>query len=115
MRDLKLEQQVHFAEEPSNPYTVQAVGFRYVVLTRPMTEQDAVDFEYEGEWEDEYIYTIVDWQRGVRGPTNAVFNDYDFTCGFECDRCLRDLEDPDNWLQVSERSGRVLPIRFICE
>ena len=51
---------VTFAEERM-PYTVQARSERYLVCTKPFAPQKTV------------IYTVVDLDRGIRGPENLVF------------------------------------------
>ncbi len=47
-------------------YTVMARNDRFVIMTRPFNAQRT------------YLYTIVDLERGVRGPCNLIF-------GLPCD------------------------------
>ncbi len=105
-----VDESIRFEEEPDRPYTVQAIDSRFAVLTRPMTQEDADENEYEGEIDGNVMYTIVDNETWRRGPNNAVLNDYDYKLRSECERCVRDLSDPDNWLGLSERHGRSIPV-----
>jgi hypothetical protein len=100
---------ITFVEEPTTPYTVQAVDSRFAVLTRPTTQDDAE------EWDDaimgEVIYTIVDSQTWERGPNNMVFNAYEYKRREECERCVDDLSSPNNWLTLSSRHS--IPVRLL--
>lgn len=56
----------------SNEFTVRAISRdgRWVICTRPVTDSDREDYE---ELEDDVsavIYTVIDWDSGVRGPDN---------------------------------------------
>lgn len=69
---------VKFKEERQR-YTVQAVGIRYAVCTKPFNPKKTV------------LYSIVDFKEGIRGTENLIF------CrGFEtpelCQEALQDLE-----------------------
>lgn len=86
-----------FEDSPRTRYRVRAVSRdgRYAICTRPFNLQHTV------------IYTIVDFQRGVRGPDNRVFSE-----GYETDEQiatnLAALES--GALEVSWRTSRFLPL-----
>ena len=87
-----INQRITFAEEPNSPYTVRAIGPRFAILTRSMTEEDRERYEYEGSIDKIMIYSIVDLKTRRRGPHNLVFNPYDFKTTVGITECLRDLE-----------------------
>ncbi len=87
-----VDQQITFAEEPDSPYTVRAIGPRFTILTRSMTEEDREQFEYGGSIDKIMIYSIIDSEIKWRGPHNLVFNPYDFRTTAGIVECLRDLE-----------------------
>ena len=43
-------------------YTVRASNTAFAILTKPFNAQKTV------------LYTIIDWERGIRGPSNLIFN-----------------------------------------
>ncbi len=43
-------------------YTIQAFNHRYIIATKPFNLRKG-----------KYLYTIVDKERGVRGPDNLIF------------------------------------------
>lgn len=51
-------------------YTARAVGSdgRWVICTRPITAADREDFDDDGS--STVIYTVIDFDSGVRGPDN---------------------------------------------
>lgn len=56
-------------------YTVRASNTAFAVLTKPFNAQKTV------------LYTIIDWELGIRGPSNLIFN-----IGAETDeQCLKML------------------------
>lgn len=78
--------QLRFAEggAPSWWWDARAVSDRYAVLTHQ------APFEPKGT----LIYTIIDWQRGVRGPCNLIGQGWDFGAHPDMDatRLLEALE-----------------------
>lgn len=92
MTKFSIAQEITFIEEPLTPYTVRAIGPRYAVLTRPCTAEDAEQFEFEGDWSPEVVYTIVDSETWLRGTHDLVFNPFDFQSDDDCNRCLREIE-----------------------
>lgn len=43
-------------------YTVRASNTAFAILTKPFNAQKTV------------LYTIIDWELGIRGPSNLIFN-----------------------------------------
>lgn len=52
-------------------YTVRASNTAFAVLTRPFNIEKTV------------LYTIIDWELGIRGPSNLIFNIGDLTLVYE--------------------------------
>jgi hypothetical protein len=86
---LKVGDLIDFFEDDDNTYSVKACDERFVICTCPHETMDTV-------W-----YTIIDFERDVRGETNLVFNLYDFTDQAKIDECLRDLQNGE--IEVSSR------------
>lgn len=105
---LAVNEKVTFAEEDATPYTVQAVGPRFAVLTRPATGEDRELHEYEGDVDGLVVYTIINSETMTRGPHDRVFNGYEFPTTTGCEECLRDLESGEIALS-RRRSIPVLP------
>lgn len=95
------DQKVQFDHERQH-YTVRAVTSdgRFAICTKPFNLQHTV------------IYTIVDFQRGVRGPDNLVFS-----FGYETDDQIEEnrdrLERGD--MEVSYRRELALNITEVSE
>jgi hypothetical protein len=60
-------------------YTIKAMDGKFAIATKPCPEHETV-------W-----YTIIDFEEGVRGQTNLVFNMYDFEKQEDIEKCLADL------------------------
>jgi hypothetical protein len=91
--NIKPGSKIYFGEEVK-PFTAKAVSDRYVIATKPFNLKKTV-------W-----YTIIDFEREVRGPNNLVFNVYDYKNQREIEQCLNDLiqqEEMTDGLQVSHR------------
>lgn len=88
---------VWFKEERIR-YTVMAASNRFKVCTKPFAAVGTV------------LYSIIDCERGVRGPDNLVFG-----FGYEThDQCLRNLEMlEDGDMEVSYRKQIPVAIRKI--
>ena len=86
---------VAFSDEPLRRWTVRAGDERFTVLTaqRP--------FKPRGE----LIYTIVDRQRGVRGPCDLIGQGWDVEEPGGCDELLRALQRHDEVLLEHEGPG----------
>lgn len=87
---------VQFAES-KRWWKVRAVSDRFVILTSPFNLQHTV------------LYSIIDWQRGVRGPDDRVFSS-----GYETDEQITDAlrrlqlpEHADDWIEVSHRAASI--------
>lgn len=66
---------------PSRWWDVRAVDKRYVVLTRQQ------EFKPKGT----LVYTIIDWERDLRGPCNLIGQGWDVQTPGGCDALLRAL------------------------
>lgn len=68
-QDLEIGQRVKLAHGASTNlfWTVQALDDRFVILTRQ------APFRPKGQSQ----YTIIDWERGVRGPCNLIGQGWD--------------------------------------
>ena len=77
-------------------YTVRASNAAFAILTKPFNAQRTV------------LYTIIDWELGIRGPSNLIFN-----IGAETDeQCLELLDMLTNGdIEVSARRCIKLNIR----
>lgn len=71
-------------------YTVKACDERYLICTKPYNFKKTV------------FYSIVDLEKGIRGPNNLVFNSYDYKNQKDIDRCLKDLQKGK--IEVSNRN-----------
>lgn len=85
---MKVGDKIKFVEEKQR-YTVQAASDRFLVCTKPMNALRTV------------LYTIVDFEFGIRGRENLIF-----CAGFEtrdqCEEALQRLESGET--AVSTRS-----------
>lgn len=97
----KVGDRIKFAAEKRR-YTVQACNERWLICTKPFRAKKTV------------LYTIVDFERDVRGTENLIF-----CCGFEtreqCEECLARLSAGQtevsfrNWIELDiepEFTGR---------
>ncbi|MDV7088993.1 hypothetical protein [Rhodococcus opacus] len=73
---------VRFGLEPRRPYTVRALSEHFVVCTRPR------GFATQGE----FVYTVIDWRNGIRGPLNVIGHSCDVSTDGRCRDLLDDLE-----------------------
>lgn len=88
-------------EAEKGVYTVKASGPRYAICTKPFNPKRTV------------MYTIVDFERDVRGTNNLIFNVYDYAVQADIDKCLSDLEDPHSVVEVSHRNWVDLDIETV--
>jgi len=85
-------------EGEKGPYVVKARGERFAICTKPFNPKRTV------------IYTIIDFERDVRGTNNLIFNIYDYAVQKDVDACLRDLEAGE--VEVSYRNYVELDIEI---
>lgn len=78
-------------------WTVKAVSERYVICTKPYRKIKNV-------W-----YTILDFERQIRGTHNYVFSPYDMSIQEDIDQCLKDLISGE--IEISHR--RNVPLEEI--
>ena len=105
-----VDELVTFAEEPENPYTVQAISERFAVLTRPMTQEDADADEWEGDIAGNVVYSIVDSHTMTRSKNNLVFNCYEYKTRAGCEESLAALDAGE--IELSRR--REIPV-VLCD
>ncbi|MCZ4586147.1 hypothetical protein O4328_21060 [Rhodococcus opacus] len=86
---------IRFGLEPRRPYTVRARSEHFVVCTRPR------DFAT-----GEFVYTVIDWRGGIRGPVNG--QSADVSTDERCRDLLDDLE-AGGW-EISHRNRVQLDI-----
>jgi hypothetical protein len=86
-----VDEQITFDEEPDTPYTIQAIDSRYAILTRPMTQNDADNEDWEGNIEGNVMYSIVDSHTWTRSKNDLIFNCYEYKTRSGCEQCLADL------------------------
>ena len=95
---LDVGDRVRFGLEPRRPYTVRALSEHFVVCTRPR------DFATTGE----FVYTVIDWRNGIRGPINVIGQSVDVSTDERCRDLLDDLE-AGRW-EISHRNRVQLDI-----
>ena len=83
-------------ESERQGYTVRASNTAFVILTKPFNISKTV------------LYTIIDWELGIRGPSNLIFN-----IGAETDEQCLELLDmlTSGEIEVSSRRCVELNIR----
>lgn len=86
---------IKFAEE-KRPYTIQAMGKRYLVCTKPFNPKRTV------------LYTVVDLDEQIRGTENLVFG-LGAETKEQCEEMLRRLESGET--EVSHRNR--IPLRIV--
>jgi len=95
-RNLKVGNKIKFQTEKQR-YTVRAKSDRFIICTKPFNARKA------------FLYTIVDFERLVRGPVNLIFGlVWDFNIPEELEECLRQLEAEE--VEVSHRRCIVLDV-----
>jgi len=75
---MKVGDKIKFEGEKQR-YTVQACDERYIIATKPFNAQKTV------------LYTIIDLERGVRGPDNLVFS-HGYESQLDCEQNLKMLQ-----------------------
>lgn len=81
-----------------NPYRVQARSERFVICTKPFAPQKTV------------LYTIIDFERHVRGPDNMVFGN-GYETREDCEARLAELVQGE--IEVSYRRNVALAIEAV--
>lgn len=83
-------------ESERQGYTVRAYNTAFAILTKPFNISKTV------------LYTIIDWELGIRGPSNLIFN-----IGAETDEQCLELLDmlTSGEIEVSSRRCVELNIR----
>ncbi|PBC35158.1 hypothetical protein CJ179_48755 [Rhodococcus sp. ACS1] len=89
---------IRFGIEPHRPYTVRAISEHFVICTRKR------DFATKGD----FVYTVIDWRNGIRGPINVIGHSCDVSTDEQCRDLLHDLE-AGRW-EISHRNRVQLDI-----
>ena len=95
---LAIGDRVRFAypySEVRHWWTVRAGDERYTVLTRQ------ADFKPKGT----LFYTIIDRERGVRGPCDLLGQGWDVTAHGGCESLLRSLQWAEKVKEIVSREG----------
>lgn len=71
---------IWFAEE-KRPYRVRASSDRFAICTKPFNLVEGT-----------VLYTIVDFDRGVRGLDDRIFDAHDYVSDRGCKNALRELQ-----------------------
>ena len=90
MGSLSKGDKVWFANK-KKPYKVRACNDRFAICTQPYNFKPHT-----------VIYTIVDFERNVRGMDNYVFGIYDYYSDEDCEQALQELIS--NEMEVSYRN-----------
>ena len=85
---MKQGDKIYFEEE-KRPYSIRAISKNYAICTKPFPPQKTV------------IYTIIDFNKNIRGTNNYVFNPYDYLLDEDCNESLKDLEEGFAWRSKS--------------
>jgi hypothetical protein len=86
---------IRFPEE-RRPYRVKARSDRYLICTKPFNVRKTV------------IYTIVDFERGVRGPDNMIFG-----MGYETDADVFDRFQELTLGEIEVSHRRSIPLVLV--
>lgn len=110
---------VEFEECPNEMYTVMVRDARYIIcrcvgdwMGRAVVVPDPRGQQFDdiviSSDPGQYAYTILDIERGERGPDNLVFHSgYDSAA--DCEARLKELQAGD--IEVSRRSSKYVPIK----
>lgn len=88
---------VKFTED-KRPFTVRAVSNRYVILTKPFNLEHTV------------LYTVIDWESGVRGPDNYYSLGYETQ--EEIDHAMALFNGADDMIHPEISTRRDCPINI---
>ena len=82
-------------ESERQGYTVRASNTAFAILTKPFNISKTV------------LYTIIDWELGIRGPSNLIFN-----IGAETDEQCLELLDMLTSGEIEVRSRRCVKLNI---
>lgn len=85
--------------EDKKPFRVRASNERFAICTKPFNLRPKT-----------VLYTIVDFERGVRGMSNYVFDLHDYYMDEDCEDALKELERGE--MEVSWRTHKHISIRI---
>lgn len=97
--DIKENDRIWFAAE-KKPYRVRAANDRFVICTKPYNFMP-----------ETVLYTIIDFERNVRGMDNMVFPIYDYYHDEDCHNALNALISGE--MEVSHRNSKKIPLDII--
>jgi hypothetical protein len=94
-KTLKVGDKIEFAELKGK-YTVKGRSENFVICTQPYNPQKTVR------------YTIIDFEKDIRGTHNLVFNMWDMKNNDDIEDCLKHLISSE--IEISHRNNVVLDI-----
>lgn len=94
--DLKKGDKIWF-ETNKRPFTVREANNRFAICTQPYNFKPRT-----------VVYTIIDFERNVRGLDNLVFGLYDYYSDKDCKRALKSLISGE--MEVSYRRGKYVEL-----
>lgn len=114
---------VYFKDEKL-PYNVMASSERYAIASRKIHRREDADLiHYKVEMgayisfkeafeanKDNPVYSIVDFNKNIRGAENFVFGIYDYFKESDCDKAIKDLES--GLMEISHRHRCELFVDF---
>ena len=118
---LKAGQKIYFKGEKI-PMEIIARSKRYAVVVREIDTDEDFDLIYFEVERGAYltveaayealkpcpVYSLLDFEKMKRAPSNLVFNPYDFWSKKECELAIEDLENGEH--ELSKRHGTELNI-----
>lgn len=89
---LELGDKVRLYGDANNLYTVKAIGYPFIICTRPYNLKSTV------------FYTILDFEKCIRNRHNLIFNPFNFKIQKDIDKCLSHLLNKTDGISLSHRN-----------
>lgn len=102
-KTLELGDKIKLCGDASKYYTIKAIGYPFIICTRPYNFKSTV------------FYTILDFEKGIRNRHNLIFNPYDFKKQEDINKCLNDLLNKTDEIELSHRNYEDLEILEIIK
>lgn len=111
--------------ESLEEYNVMAVSDRCAIVSRNLDPDEDLDLlehsvdmssfctieEAYSCYKDDPVYSIVDFNKGIRGPDNLVFGVYNYFDSKDCEKAISDLVSGE--IEISRRNRAELKISRI--